>query len=710
VAGDNVVGSTAVMTALGPEAADELRRRIDDLGRRAIASFDGEEIKHTGDGLMVAFSSAVDALGAACAVQQAAARARAVDRRVPHLRVGVATGEAAEENDDWFGPPLVEAARLCAAADGDQILTTQIVSLLVGARGGYSFRALGERVLKGFEAPVAVVEVKWTTAPAVVPLPEAVSAADRGPHVGRADALDQLRHAWEGTAEKGTRVVVVGGEPGIGKTRLVGALAADVHRVGGIVLWGSCDEELTAGYEPVVDGLRHLLEHLRPDELESLAPKPELGRLVPELRDRLPGLGEPVAGDPDAERLASFEAVRELLCAAATQVGPVLLVLDDAHWAPAPTLLLFRHLAQAEGSCPILLVATYRETELDRVHPFADLLADLRRRDDVERVRLAGLDDDAVADLVEELAGHQLDGEARSMAAVVRAETEGNPFFVVQVLRHLAESGVLVRSGDRWTSPMAIAEFGIPEGVKEVIGRRLSRLPPAGDRAVAVAAAVGREFDLEMIEQLLDNDSNDVLDGLDAAVAARLIDEVPGHPGRYRFVHALVRQTLRAELSAARRARLHSRIGALLAARADADPAAVALHLCAGAPAGDARAAVEWSLKALDQANASLAWEEALAVADRALEVLEITDPPHLASRVRVRIGRARALLLSGDVPGSKSESLLAVRDAEASGDAKLMVRAAIARVGWGQTSLTERYDLNLWIGHLFEGAAYLPR
>jgi hypothetical protein len=404
-------------------------------------------------------------------------------------------------------------------------MTTQIVSLLVGARGGYSFRALGERVLKGFEAPVAVVEVKWTTAPAVVPLPEAVSAADRGPHVGRADALDQLRHAWEGTAEKGTRVVVVGGEPGIGKTRLVGALAADVHRVGGIVLWGSCDEELTAGYEPVVDGLRHLLEHLRPDELESLAPKPELGRLVPELRDRLPGLGEPVAGDPDAERLASFEAVRELLCAAATQVGPVLLVLDDAHWAPAPTLLLFRHLAQAEGSCPILLVATYRETELDRVHPFADLLADLRRRDDVERVRLAGLDDDAVADLVEELAGHQLDGEARSMAAVVRAETEGNPFFVVQVLRHLAESGVLVRSGDRWTSPMAIAEFGIPEGVKEVIGRRLSRLPPAGDRAVAVAAAVGREFDLEMIEQLLDNDSNDVLDGLDAAVAARLIDQ-----------------------------------------------------------------------------------------------------------------------------------------------------------------------------------------
>jgi class 3 adenylate cyclase len=687
----DVVGSTALMSALGLDAADELRRRIDDFTRSAIASFEGEEVKHTGDGVMVTFASAADAVGAACAVQQEAARARGRDPRVPHLRVGVATGEATEEDRDWFGPPVVEAARLCAAAHGGQILSTQVVSLLVGSQGGYSFQPLGEQVLKGFDAPVGVVEVEWTAPTAAVPLPGAAAVASSGPHVGRAHVLDALRHAWKRSAEEGKRVVVVGGEPGIGKTRLAGELAAEVHRTGGLVLWGRCDEEVTVGYQPIIDMLRQLLDHLRHDDVEALAPRPDLLRFVPELREHLPGLGDPVAGDPDAERLAAFEAVGELLHAATTQIAPVLLVLDDAHWAPAPTLLLFRHLAEAQVSRPTLVLATYRETELDRGHPLANLLADLRRRDDVDRVKLEGLDEEAVAELVEALAGHHLDEEAKSLAAVVHAETEGNPFFVVQVLRHLAESGAVARSGDRWTSSVPIAELSIPEGVKEVIGRRLSRLPAGSERALAVAAVVGREFDLDAVEQVLDTgDSDDVLDGFDAAVAAGLVDEITGQPGRYRFVHALVRQTLLSELSAARRVRLHRRIGALLAAREGVDPVAVALHLCAGAPSGDARAAVDWSLRALHEANSSLAWEEALAIADRALEVLALSDPPDLASRARVRLGRANAVFLTGNIAGSKSESLLAVRDAEASGDPEVMAQAAIARTTWGQTALAD--------------------
>lgn len=682
------VGSTALLSRHGPEVADDLRQTVDAIVRRAVATHGGEEVKHTGDGLMVVFGSSADAVSAACALQRSVARARGRDPRIHELRVGMAAGEAVHEEGDWFGPPVIEAARLCADAQPGQVLATSVVALLVGSRGGHAFTPLGDRLLKGFDEPTAVVEVTWLEDRGfAIPLPAAASAPTSGQLVGRSEALGVLRHAWKRAQAGERQLVAVSGEPGIGKTRLVAALAGEVHDAGGVVLWGRCDEELGVAYQPFLEALRQLVVSLSDDELATLSPRDDLARLLPELRDRALALGEPRANDPDVERLALFDAVTDLLRGLADEV-PVLLVLDDLHWALGPALLLLRHLIRSPETARIMVAATYRDTELDRTHSLAGALADLRERDQLTRLKLDGLDGDAVAELVEHSTGAALDATGLEVAALVHAETSGNPFFIGQVVRHLVESGAIRQEAGRWAVPGSLHQLGIPEGVKEVVGRRLSRLSLGANRVLSVAAVIGSEFDLSLLGSLPDVGSEDeLLDGLDAAVVARLIREVEAPPGRYGFVHALVRQTLLAELTMARRARLHRRIGEVLARTPGAEPAFVAHHLCAGATAGDLGPAIDWSLRASDEANDNLAWEEAVRIADRALEVLELAESPDRANRSRLCLQRARAFFQAGDIDISKDESLRAAHEAEAAGDAALFVEAAISRIGWGTTA-----------------------
>ena len=362
---------------------------------------------------------------------------------------------------------------------------------------------------------------------------------------------------------------LLSGEPGVGKTRLAAELATCAHDEGATILYGRCEEDLGVPYQPFVEALRPYVAACPVDELaEQVAPYGgDLARLVPELAERVPELPGALVADPETERYRLFDAVISFL-GNIVGAAPVVLVLDDLHWAAKPTLLLLRHLTRAEWSGPLLVIGTYRDTDLSRTHPLAEMLADLRREGEAERIALHGLDEQEVEQFVAAAAGHELDDEAADLARLLHDETEGNPFFMGQVLRHLVETGAIVERDGRWVRGAGADEIGIPEGVREVVGRRLARLEPATNEVLAAAATVGREFDRELLTASAGIDAESVLD---AARGGR--SRGPHHRSRWTprsdaFVHALVRSTLYDEIPTTRRLRLHRRIGEALEARA----------------------------------------------------------------------------------------------------------------------------------------------
>lgn len=654
----DLVGSTALRSRIGEEAADVLRVKHDGLISDAIVTNRGTVVKHTGDGAMATFSAAVDAVAAAVAIQQAVDghNRRGADERM-EVRVGISVGDVTFTGDDCFGLPVIEAQRLEAAAEGGQILCAEIVRHLARGRGGHEFAVVGELALKGIAEPVPAVAVHWepvvqVAMPRETPLPPVLASPAAFDLAGRQGQLDQMVDAWKESAEAHRQVVLISGEPGIGKTRLATEAALVARHQGGLVLGGRCDEELTLPYQPFAEALRFQseLDDVPAAWLGSLAS--ELTRLVPELPDRVPGLASPLRDDPESERARLFEAVTAWLRTTAASV-PVFLVLDDLQWADRPTLQLLRHLIRETPHDSVFIVGTYRSTDLDRAHPLAATLADLRRDGSVTRLALDGLTADGVAELFERSAGHDLDGPGVALAHAVFSETAGNPFFVGEIVRHLVESGALVLRDGRWTSDLSLDEVGLPEGVREVVGRRISRLDDETQKLLSVAAVIGQEFVLPVLAAVAGLDEDGAIDLLDAAQSTGLVNEVG--LDRYRFSHALVRATLLEELTTTRRVRTHRKIAdAIEAANAgDLDPVVAELaHHYGEAAAADPTKAIEYARRAGEQAYAKSAAEDAVRWYTLALEHLD-ADDDDMALRVELvtELGRAEFLAGIGDAP-----------------------------------------------------------
>lgn len=705
----DLVGSTVLLQRVGDDVGDEIRHECYGVFREAIAAHGGREVKSTGDGVFAVFPTSVgQAVACGIAMQRGMAR---LDLAYPlfglGLRVGIAAGEAAAEEDDWYGTPVVEAERLCSAALAGQILVADVVRTLAGTRGGHSFRAVGALELKGLARPLSASEVDWSpderppAAPAEldtprrspgyatveVPLPAVVTAARREVFVGRELESGRLAGAWERAKAGRRQVVLVAGEAGIGKTRLAAELAAVAHGEGAVVLWGRCDEGLGVAFQPVVEALRHYARHCPADTLDAQLGRRRapLSRLLPELGETRPDLAVP-AVDAETERLWLFDSVSHLFGSVARS-RPLLVVQDDLQWAATPTLLLMRHLARPVED-RVLIVGTYRDTEIDPGHQLVGMLADLRREPAVARWTIDGLDEQAVTAFVKADVGHALLEEvAVDLGPVLHAQTDGNPFLVGQLLGHLVETGALEGPDPRWPRSLAVHPLGVPEGVRDVIERRLARLPEACRRALAVAAVIGRDFTVAVLERIPEAgaDADALLGALEEATRARLVQEVPDTVGGFAFVHDVVRHTLYGGLSGPRRARLHCRVGEALAGHvgADAQPATIAHHLVAGATAGCRSQAIAWSERAGTRALEQLAFEDASVHFQHAIGLLEWDDPPDRAARARLLLAEQRARGAIGDVAAAKNAAARAGEDARAEGSAGPLIEAAIARAWW---------------------------
>jgi class 3 adenylate cyclase/tetratricopeptide (TPR) repeat protein len=685
----DLVGSTETRIRLGEDDAESLRRTHDQMLRAAVADNSGVFVKGLGDGLLAHFAGASDAVAAAIAIQQCAERHSTENPDEPlDIRIGIAAGDVTVEDDDVFGAPVVEASRICASASGGQIVVADLVRVLSRGRGGHTFTPLGELELKGLPEPVSASEVHWERSSrsgdgeseVEVPLPGPLAQAGRFPYAGRAATRELLETRWKEACVDGRRIVLLAGEPGIGKTRLVSEIARAVHADGAVVLLGRCFEEVGGPYASWVEALRHLVAHAPIELLEAHVAHAggDLDRLVPELGRRLGGaLPEAPTGDAELARMRLFEGVVDLLVRTAQQ-APTLLVLDDLHWADASSVELLMWVARAATPMRLAIVGTYRDTDVARSHPFAAALADLRRIPCVDRVPLGGLDEGEVLSFMEAAGGQALEDEGRELGTLLWRETEGNPFFLQEVLLHLAESGAIVQDGGHWVATRPISEAGVPEGVRDVIGRRLSMLDDATNDVLRAAAVLGQEFDLGRLAELTDRDALSLLDALEEPTQRGLL--VESGVDRYRFAHGLIRQTLDEELAAGRRARLHRRAADALVALPGSSSAELARHLIAAGPLGDPEVATDAAERAAVDAFDNLAWEQAAGWYRSALDQSELAGDDH-ARTARLLVGLGRTLNSTEASLEARAHFREAFAAAKRADELDLMIAAA---VGYG--------------------------
>jgi hypothetical protein len=456
------------------------------------------------------------------------------------------------------------------------------------------------------------------------PVPSVLAASTRDMLVGRTNELEALAGVYAEAAGGARRLVLLCGEPGIGKTRLAAGFALRAHDEGAVVLYGRCDEEALLALQPFVEALRHYVGACPPRELARRLQlvSGELRRIVPELAERIPGLPQPIAGDPDGARSRLFEAVSSLLCEAA-QSTPVVLVLEDLHWADKATLLLLKYLARYPREARLMVLGTYRETEVDVDDPLSAMLAELGRERLLERRALGPLDAAAVSELIGVHAGDRASPE---LSRIVYERTGGNAFFVVEVLRQLMESGAIGSADAEPESGIDARSLMVPEGVKGVIAQRLADLGRETNELLERASVLGREFELDVLQRMSEVDEDELVDGLDSAVHARVIEEVAGAAGRYTFSHALIRDSVYGGLTATRRALFHRRAGAALEqAHGSLEPylAELAYHFAQAGFSGDLDKAIEYGTRAGEHAISQLAYERAAAHFRQTAELID---------------------------------------------------------------------------------------
>jgi DNA-binding CsgD family transcriptional regulator len=513
------------------------------------------------------------------------------------------------------------------------------------------------------------------------PGPAAISG---GVFVGRERELALLGTALDQALEGHGQVVVLAGEPGIGKTRTAQVLARYAESREVRALWGRCLEEPGAPpYWPWLQLIRACAEAQDDARLRALLGPGagDLVEIVPELAQRVPDLPTVARpADPTQARFRLFDAIAGFWRRATADTAH-LLILDNLHWADAPSLRLLEFLAPEVAGCRLLVLGTYRDIELSRQHPLSNTLGELARNPRFQRVHLTGLTLAEASRFVTVTTGRPAGTE---LLAAVHDQTEGNPLFLGEITRFLVQEGVLGGQSALPLAHRAAPLRRIPEGVKEVIGTRLNRLSKTCNEVLANAAAIGRAFRPDIVARLLPALTDEqVTAALEEALGASVIEPATT-PGSYQFSHALIRETLYDEIPAIRRSRLHLNIGAALEATLGHDPmanlAALAHHFCAALPGGDPHKAVQYAQRAAERADALFAYEEAARYCRLALQALEASAVPEDATR------RCQLLIALGEAQVKAGENLQAAAvleqaatTAKALGVSPELARAALA-------------------------------
>jgi tetratricopeptide (TPR) repeat protein len=468
--------------------------------------------------------------------------------------------------------------------------------------------------------------------------------------VGRENEVRQLQQAFDAALSGQGGLVMVVGEPGIGKTALCEQLATYVALRGGKALVGHCYEEgsLSLPYLAFVEAMRTYVMAREPDGLRSDlgTGAADVARIISEVRDRVQGVELRPASDPEDDRWRLLQAITSFLRNAST-VQPLCIVLEDLHWADRGTLDLLLHVSRNLQGARLLVVGTYRDVEVDRAHPLSGALAELRRSSNFSRVPLRGLTVDEVHRMYEALRGQ---ATPWAQAEAVHRQTEGNPLFVQEVLRYLVEEGFVVREEGRYVAQQGIGA-GIPEGLRDVVGKRLSRLTEKTNQVLSVAAVMGRDFRLDVLQAVAGMSEEDLYNALAEAVERAVVEERSGVgvSVAYKFAHAFFRQTLYEETIAPRRIRLHQQVARALETvygrRLEEHAAELAEHYAYSSSPEDLTKAVEYGELAAQRATSVFDHGEAERHLQQALKVQEVLDPDDIRKRYDLLFALGEAML-----------------------------------------------------------------
>jgi tetratricopeptide (TPR) repeat protein len=437
------------------------------------------------------------------------------------------------------------------------------------------------------ERPLSAADVLQAlenlTSPELVPQPELplLDRIARGRLVAREQETAVANNLWQRTMGGEGQTLLLSGEPGIGKTRLVQELKVQVEINRARALWAECYAEGSAPYAPLAQIMMQLFQSGVPIDLDL----PEyvangLLTIAPALQPFFPDLSPTRLQEPQAEQQRLWDSILTLLTLLAART-PLLLVIDDAHWADNGSLNLLRYLARRGRGLPFLLVLTYREVELNEARALHEFVFDLQRERLATRLKLNRLTPEQTRDLLATLFAEEITPE---FLQGIYQETEGNPFFVEEVCKALIESGQLSRQDGRWQRPPDMADMRIPQSVRLAIESRVTKLPQSVQEVLRLAAVVGRKFEFDLLRQTTELDEDSLIAALEQAERAQLIGEVSAEGGGlFSFAHALIPTTLVEGLSGLRRRRLHRRVAAVIAERNPHDYEALAHHYAAAA-------------------------------------------------------------------------------------------------------------------------------
>ena len=688
----DIVGSAAQRRARGGRDADDILGLQADVVHDKVTAFGGSVRKSLGDGFLISFPSTVAAVSAAAAIERALHEYNIANpQRTVEIRIGLHVGEVAERDGDLLGQAVHVAARVMAEAAGGQILTSDDVRKQAEPQVDWSFLDSGLFWLRGFPERWRLYEVSWNDSAAGA-RPTAVSAR-LTPFVERDAERAILRRLVDDALAGDGALALVAGEPGVGKSRLVAEICDEAQVRGMRVLTGHCVEMSGAPpYMPYVEIIEQAISNPRSplalrQALGDVAA--EIARIAPALRRVFPDIPPPVEVPAELARRYVWNSLSEFVDRAA-QGQPLLLVLEDLHWADESTVLLTEYLAPLLSDMPVLVLGTYRDIEVDVHHPLARVIGELGRRSLVELVSLRRLSFDGVRAMLRALAAQPAPEE---LTRFIHRETEGNPFFVEEVYLHLVESGVLLDEHGQLRGDLRLDEVSAPESIKLVLGQRLDRLASSIREVLVVAAVSGRMFTPEVVGEVAGVSEDALVDAFDVAERARLITSGKS-AGELMFSHELIRQTLLSGVSAVKRQRLHLRTAEAISRRHPDDLEAhagdLAYHLSRAGRYGDRASLVRYLKIAGDRAFDAAAFDDAVGHLEHALLLISSADQlgraqllERLAMALR-SVGRWDDALRTMDEALDRYETLGQVE--------------AIGRLGWAMV-----YQL-VWSARLVEG------